>query len=151
MRGAGSRRLDDDVGGAVEWGELDRRGRGGCGASSARSAIIGHGARGVVEERGELGGEVLGGEVVLEELGDDAAAGDEVGHGDGQIAGGVGHVGDLVGIADEALGDGEGQGGDTVDDDERVSDGGGQDGGGTAGDDGGAGVMEGFAGVGDKS
>ena len=65
---------------------------------------------GVGEEWGEFGGDVLGCEAVLKELGNDAATGDEIGHGDGQIAGGIGHVGELVGIADEALGEGEGQG-----------------------------------------
>ena len=45
---------------------------------------------------------------------------------------------------------GEGERGDSVDDDEGVADDGGLDGGGAAGDDGGAGVVEGFAGVGDE-
>ena len=57
---------------------------------------------------------------------------------------------DLGGVADEAFGEREGEWGDAVDDDEGVSDDGGLDGGGAAGDDGGAGVMEGLAGVGDK-
>ena len=105
---------------------------------------------GVVEQGAEGGGEVCGGEAVVEELGDDAAAGDEVGHGDGQVAVGVGLGGDFGGVADEALEDGEGERGDAVDDDEGIADGEGLDGGGAAGDDGGAGVVEGFAGVGDE-
>ncbi len=44
----------------------------------------------------------------------------------------------------------EGERGDAVDDDEGVADNGGLDGGGAAGDDAGAGVVEGFAGVGDE-
>jgi hypothetical protein len=91
-----------------------------------------------------------GGEAVVEEFGDDAAAGDEVGHGDGEVAVGVGCGGDLGGVADEAFEDGEGERGDAVDDDEGIADGEGLDGGGAAGDDGGAGVVEGFAGVGDE-
>ena len=54
------------------------------------------------------------------------------------------------GIADEALGQPEGERGDPVDDDEGVADDGGLDGCGAAGDDAGAGVVEGFAGVGDE-
>jgi hypothetical protein len=102
---------------------------------------------GVGEERGQLGGDVLGGEVVLKELGDDAAASDEVGHGDGQVSVGVGHVGEFFWVADEAFGEGEGEGRDPVDHDERVSHNCGEDGRRAAGDDGGPGVMEGFAGI----
>ncbi len=116
---------------------------------SARSAIIWAG-RGCL--RGEGGGrrEVLRGEALVEQLGDDAAAGDEVGHGDGEVAVGVfegGFVADLGGVADEAFGEGEGERRDAVDDYEGVADGEGLDGGGAAGDDGGAGVVEGGAGV----
>ena len=59
-------------------------------------------------------------------------------------------AGELGGVADEAFGEGEGEARDAVDDDEGVADGGGLDGGGAAGDDGGAGVVEGVAGVGDE-
>ncbi len=94
---------------------------------------------------------MAGGEAVLQKLGNDAAAGDEVDHADGEVAVGVGAGGpDLGRIVDEALGEAEGERGDLVDDDEGVADDCGLDGGGPAGDDGGAGMVEGFAGVGDK-
>ena len=72
------RRLGDGVGACegseacTGFGEVgDHRGRGrGCRrAAGARAAAT-----------------VVGGEAVVEQLGDDAAAGDEVGHGDGEIA-----------------------------------------------------------------
>ena len=109
------------------------------------------GASGGVGEQGsEFFGEGFGVEAVLEELGNDAAAGDEVGHGDGEVAFAVDVGGDFLGIPDELLGELEGEGGHAVDDDERVADERGLDGGGAAGNDGGAGVVEGFAGVGDE-
>ena len=55
---------------------------------------------GVVEQGAEGGGEVCGGEAVVEEFGDDAAAGDEVDHCDGEIAVGVGSGGDFGGVVD---------------------------------------------------
>ena len=61
---------------------------------------------GVVEQRAQRGGEVGGGEALVEQLGDDAAAGDEVDHGDGQVAVGVGLGRNLGGIADQAFEDG---------------------------------------------
>jgi hypothetical protein len=65
---------------------------------------------GVREERLQGGGEVGGGEAGLEELGDDAAAGDEVDHGDGEVAVGVEVVcgPDLGRVLDEAFGETEG-------------------------------------------
>ena len=48
---------------------------------------------GVGEQGREGGGDVRGGEAVLQQFGDDAAAGDQVDHGDGQVAGGVGRSG----------------------------------------------------------
>ncbi len=86
----------------------------------------------------------------MEELGDDAAAGDEVRHGNGEVAIAVDFSGNLLRIPDELLGELEGEGGDAVNDDEGVADERGLDGGGAAGDDRGAGVVEGFAGVGDE-
>ena len=78
--------------------------------------------------------DVCGGEVVLDQLGDDAFAGDEVGHGD-------------MGHGDDAFGDGVGDGRDAIDDDKGIADQGRLDGGGAAGDDGGAGVKEGTSGA----
>jgi hypothetical protein len=107
---------------------------------------------GVGEEWAQGCGYVLCGEAGLQELGDDAAAGDEVHHGDGEVAFGVGVVRgpDLCGVVDQAFGYAEGEGRDLVDDDEWVADECGLDGGGAAGDDAGAGVVEGFTGVGDE-
>ena len=105
---------------------------------------------GVGEQRAQGGGYVGGGELLLDELGDDAAAGDEIDHGYGEVAVGVGLGGDFGWVADEAFGEGEGEGGDFVDDDEGVADDCGLDGGGAAGYDGGSGVVEGFAGVWDE-
>ena len=75
--------------------------------TSARSAIIWAACGGVVEQGAQGGGDVGGGEVVVEQFGDDAAAGDEVDHGDGEVAVGVGLGGDFGGVADEAFGEGE--------------------------------------------
>ena len=111
---------------------------------------------GVLQEGFEGFGEGVGVEVTLEELGDDAPAGDEVWHGDGEkwvSAGGEGGRGcrpDFGGVVDEVFRQGEGKGGDFVDDDEGVADESGLDSGGAGGDDGRAGVVEGFASVGDK-
>ncbi len=112
--------------------------------------------RGFAQEGLEGFGEGVGVETGLEELGDDAAAGDEVGHGDGEVAfavvacaGGV-HGPDFGRVPDELPGELEGEGGDAVDDDEGVADERGLDGGGSGRNDGGAGMMEGFAGVGDE-
>lgn len=120
--------------------------------SSARSAII-RLRSGVSARSGRRAEEeVCGGETGLEEFGDDAAAGDEVDHGDGQVAFGVeiGGVPDLGRVLDEAFSEAEGERGDLVDDEEGIADDCGLDGGGAAGDDAGAGVVEGFAGVGDE-
>ena len=108
--------------------------------------------RGVVEEGAQGSGYVFCGEAVLQEFGDNAAAGDEVCHRDREVGIGVGLglVPDFGGILNEALGQTEGERGDSVDDDEGVADDGCLDGCGAAGDDAGAGVMEGFAGVGDE-
>ncbi len=140
--------LQDDLGGAGD-------GVGG-GIGDELAADLGEvgdlaGAGGGVFEQGRQGrGEGVGVEVLLEQLGDDAAAGDEVHHRDGEVAVVVLLGGDLGGVLDEALGEGEGEGGHPVDDDEGVADDRGLDGGGAAGDDGGAGVVEGLAGVGDE-
>jgi hypothetical protein len=69
----------------------------------------------------------LRGELGLDELGDDSAPGDEVGHGD-------------MRHADKALSDRVGKGREAIDDDKRVADECGLDGGGAAGDDAGASV-----------
>jgi hypothetical protein len=109
------------------------------------------GALGAVDEQGtQGGGDVGGGEVLLDQLRYDAAAGDEVDHSDGEIAVGVLLRRNLGGIADETFGEFEGEGRDTVDDDEGVSNDGGLYGCGTAGHDAGAGVVKGFAGIGDE-
>ncbi len=60
---------------------------------SARSSSWRWRVGGVGEEGGEGASEGVGVELGLEELGDDAAAGDEVGHGDGKIAFAVGVLG----------------------------------------------------------
>ena len=117
-----------------------------AGADLGEGGDLGFAFGGVGQQGSEVGGYVGGGEAVLEELGDDAALGDEVDHRDGLVAGGVGHVGELGGVFDELSGEGEGERGDAVDDDEGVADDGGLDGGGAGGYDGGAGVVEGFAG-----
>jgi hypothetical protein len=106
--------------------------------------------RAVGEQGKQGGGYVFGGEAALQELGDDAAAGDEVDHGDGEVAVGVEGGGDLRWVVDEAFCQPEGERGDAVDDHEWVSDDRGLDRGGSAGDYAGAGVVEGFAGVGDQ-
>ena len=106
--------------------------------------------RAVVEQRPQDGGYVFSGEAVLQEFGDDAAAGDEVDHGDGQIAVGVEGGRDLWRVVDKAFCQPEGERGDFIDDDKGVADNGSLDRGGSAGDDAGAGVMEGFAGVRDQ-
>ncbi len=104
----------------------------------------------VVEEGGEFGGYVFCCEAGLEEFGDDAFAGDEVDHGDGEVAVEVAGEAEVFGVVDEFAGEGEGEGGNSVDHDEGIADDRGLDGGGAAGDDGGAGVVEGFGGVGDE-
>jgi hypothetical protein len=104
----------------------------------------------VVEQGTQGGGYVFGGEAVLKELGDDTAAGDEVDHGDGQVAVGVEGSRDLWRVVNEAFCQPEGERGDLIDDDKGVADNGSLDRGGSAGDYAGAGVMEGFAGVGDQ-
>ncbi len=106
--------------------------------------------RAVVEQGAKGGGYIFGGEAVLQKLGDDAASSDEIDHGDGQVAFGIEGSGDLWRVLDEAFCQPEGERGDPVDDHERVSNEGGLDGGCTAGDDAGAGVVEGFAGVGNE-
>lgn len=106
--------------------------------------------RAVCQQGTQGGGYVFGGEAVLEELGDDAAASNEVDHGNGQIAVGIEGSGDLGWIMDEAFCQPKGERGDAVDDHEGVSDDRSLDGGGSAGDDAGAGVVEGFAGVRDQ-
>jgi hypothetical protein len=143
--------VDDDVGSAVERSRLE--------PSRGEEAVAEFGERddlvvalgGVGEERGEFGGDVLGCEVVLKKFGDEAAAGDEVGHGDWQVTGSVGHVGELVRVADEAFRQGEGEGRDPINDDKRVSHNGREDSGGSAGYNGGAGVMESLSGIRHKS
>ena len=70
-------------GGPDSWGGRSWRGLRRGRRSSGR-------VRGCRRGGGEGGGDVGGGEAVVEELGDDAAAGDEVDHGDGQVAVGVG-------------------------------------------------------------
>ena len=117
--------VDDDVSGAFERRSAGAKLR----ASRSEKAVaklcegddLGVTFGGVGQERGELGGDVLGTESVLEELGDDASAGDEIGHGDGQVASGVVHIGELIGVADEAFREGKGEGRDPVDDDEGIS------------------------------
>src|ERR1035441_5945380 len=104
----------------------------------------------VVEQGAEGGGEVGGSKAGVEEFRDDAAGGGEGGDRDREGTVGVDHGGDFGGVADHAFDDGEGERGDAVDDDEGIADGEGLDGGGSAGDDGGAGVVEGFAGVSHK-
>ncbi len=103
------------------------------------------------EERTEFGGDVLGGEMVLEKLWDNAAASDEVGHGDGQVADSVGHVRELVGVPDETFDECEGEGRDAVDDDKRVSHNCSEDGGRATRNNGGPGVVERLSSVGHKS
>ena len=88
----------------------------------------------------------------MEEFGDDPTTGDQVDHGDGKVAVGVEIVGgpDFGWVVDELFREAEGDWGDFVDDDEGVADDSGLDSGGAAGDYGGAGVVEGFACVGDE-
>ena len=102
------------------------------------------------EQRFECGGQGIRVEASLEQFGDDAAAGDEIDHGDGQVAFAVGVGGDLGRVPDEGFGELEGERGDLVDDEEGIADECGLDGCGAGGDDRGAGVEEGFAGVGDE-
>ena len=104
----------------------------------------------VCKQGTEGGGYVFGGKAILQELGDDTAAGDEVNHGDGEVAVGVEGGGDLWRVVDQAFCEAESQGGDPVDDYEGVADDGGLDCGGSAGYYAGAGVMEGFTGVGNQ-
>jgi hypothetical protein len=60
---------------------------------------------GISEERAEGRGDVRGGEILLDKFRDDAAARDEVDHGDGEVAVGVWTGGpDFGGVADEAFG-----------------------------------------------
>ena len=82
--------------------------------------------------------DICRGEVILDQLGNHALAGNQVGHG---------HVRHL----DDPLGDGVGEGRDAVDHDKGIADEGGFDGGGAAGDDGGAGVEERGAGIVDEA
>jgi hypothetical protein len=109
--------------------------------------------RGVGQQRAQGVGNVFRGKTGLKQLGNDAAAGDQVHHGDRKVVVGVdvGWFPDLGRVADEALCQPEGERRDAIDDYERVSDDGGLDRCRTAGDDGGAGVMERYAGVGDET
>ena len=93
---------------------------------------------GVLEEGAEGGGYIGGGEVLLDQFGNDATARDEVDHSDGKVAVGIGLGGDLNGVADQPFGELIGQGRDSIDDDKWVSDDCGLHGGGSAGYDGGA-------------
>lgn len=116
-------------------------------AELGEAGDLGFAGGGVVGELKEVGGDGLGGELPVEELGDEAAAGDEVGHRDGKVAVDVTGGRDFGGIADELAGEGVGEGRDAVDDDEGGAEEGGLDGRGTAGDGGGTGVVEGGSGV----
>ena len=78
--------------------------------------------------------DICRGEVILDEFGNDALAGDQVGHGH-------------VRHRDDALGDSISERGDAVDHHEGIADESGFDGGGSAGHDRGAGVEERGAGV----
>ena len=103
----------------------------------------------VAEQRYKRGGEVFGGEVRLQQLRDDASTGDEVDHGDGEVAVAVCLGVDFGRVFDEELCQREGQGRDSIDHDERVADDGSLYRCSAAGDDRGAGVVERLTGVGD--
>jgi hypothetical protein len=85
--------------------------------------------------------------MLLDQFGNDAAACDEVDHGDGEVAVGVELGRDLGWVADQPFGELIGQGRNLVDDDKWVSDNGGLDRGGAAGYDAGSGVVEGLTSV----
>ena len=87
---------------------------------------------------------------MIKEFGDDTATSNEIGHRDGEVAVGVALGRDFSGVVDHAPEYGVGEGRDAVDHHEWVADDEGLDGRGTAGDYGGAGVVEGGAGVGDE-
>ena len=81
------------VGGAIEGGDFGAARGEEAAAQLCEGDDLGVALGRVGQELRELGGDVLGGEAVLEKLGHDTAAGDEIGHGDGQVAGGIRHVG----------------------------------------------------------
>ena len=58
---------------------------------------------GIEEQSGEGVGEIFSTETVLQKLGNNPSAGDQVGHGDGQIAVSIDLGGNLRGIPDELL------------------------------------------------
>ena len=132
----------DRVGGDARFARRKEFGAG-CGQVGDHSGSLGS----VVEQGFESSGKVLGSEAVVEQFGDDPAAGDEVDHGDREVAVGVERGGDLRRIANEAFSEGEGEFRDAVDDDEWVPDGEGEDGCGATGDDSGSGMVEGSSGV----
>lgn len=61
----------------------------------------------VGQERSKLRRDILSGEAFLKKLGNDAPPGDQVGHGDRQVAGGIGHLRKLVRVANQPLGQSE--------------------------------------------
>ncbi len=101
----------------------------------------------VGQQRGKSGHHIFGGEAGLQQLGDDASAGDEIDHRYGEIAVLIYLCRDFRWIADEAFGQREGEWGDSVDDDEGSTDDRGLDGCGAAGDDAGTSMIERFAGI----
>lgn len=105
---------------------------------------------GVVGQTEEMGGDGFGGELVVEELWNEAVTGDQVGHRDGEVAVTIAAGGDLRRVTDKPAGEVEGKEGDLVDDHEGRADEGGLDGGRAGGDGRGAAVQEGGAGVGEE-
>ena len=131
----------------------DGAGSGGGSQESADFGQIGDhlgSFRGVYEEGAQGGGYIGGGEVLLDQFGNDATAGDEVDHGDREVTVCVELSGDLGWVADQPFGELVGQGRNPIDDDKWVSNDGGLHGGGAAGYDAGSGVVQGFAGIGDE-
>ena len=105
----------------------------------------------VAKQRAKRSSKVLGSEPLVQQLRHNAPPSDQVDHGDRQVAVAIKRCRNLGRITDEAFGKRVGQSGDAVDDDEGGANGERLDGGSAAGDDGGAGVVEGGAGVGNES